>query len=87
MAGSSKDRTNEQLEETILACVRSLQRDNVVSTNKAIEFVRRQLPNCVLSDAQLARAIAKLAIKSGFVPVFDPRQKLKIDQELEMNTT
>ncbi|MBN9079789.1 MAG: hypothetical protein J0H84_26610 [Rhizobiales bacterium] len=62
------------VQRAILSHLAKLQMRKVVSSNKAIEAIRNGIPECELSDAQLARLIGEAAICLGFIPVFDPER-------------
>jgi len=72
--------SDDSLRRTILSCIEVLGRDHVLSTNKVIERVRQELPDCVLSSAELAKLIGEIAKDAGLVPVFDPYQDPESDQ-------
>lgn len=85
MRNTAHRQSDDSLFRTILSCIQGLERDHVLSTNKVIERVRQELPNCMLSSAQLAKLIGEIAKDAGLVPVFDPYQETESDPSRNTN--
>lgn len=68
---------DDDLQDAIVTCVQKLRHDHVVSTNKAIEEVRRTVPNCTFRIEQIVRLIGETALLLGIIPVYDAERVQK----------
>lgn len=63
---------NESVQRLILELLQGRAHSTVVSINTLLVAIRKSLPDCRLSNQELARQVFEASMLLGLVPVYDP---------------